>query len=225
MTTSGQQAARTWSDPEFAQSWIAKDNQGDLLDMPRRISAALVAEDRPGTRLVVDVASGPGAFLEVYLDEFPQARGVWSDASPTMMDEAKQRLARFGDRVEFVIADMTDTGWLPADADVITTSRASHHLDHDSLHGYYREAAAHLAPGGWLVNLDHIGPAEPWNTRLRSVRKRFIPAKTSKSSHHHDYPLCGLDDHLSGYASAGVSDVEVAWRAFVTVLLTGRKGD
>ncbi|HKN96261.1 MAG TPA: class I SAM-dependent methyltransferase [Pseudonocardiaceae bacterium] len=223
MTTSGQQAARTWSDPEFAKSWIAGDNQGDLLDMPRRVSAALVAQDRPGTRLVVDVASGPGAFLEVYLDEFPEAHGVWSDASPTMMAEAEQRLARFGDRVEFVIADMTDTGWLPAGVDVITTSRASHHLDRDSLHGYYREAATHLAPGGWLVNLDHIGPGEPWNERLRSARKRFVPPRSGRSSHRHDYPLCSLDDHLSGFAAAGVPDVEVAWRAFVTVLLTGRK--
>lgn len=225
MTTSGQEAARTWSDPEFAKSWIAGDNQGDLLDMPRRMSAALVAHDRPGTRLVVDVASGPGAFLEVYLDEFPDARGVWSDASPAMMDEAKQRLARFGDRVEFVIADMTDTGWLPADADVITTSRASHHLDRDSLRGFYRETAAHLAPGGWVVNLDHIGPDEPWNGRLRAIRSRFVPPKSTKSSHHHDGPLPNLDDHLSGFAAAGVPDVEVAWRAFVTVLLTGRKPD
>ncbi|HEX5117454.1 MAG TPA: class I SAM-dependent methyltransferase [Pseudonocardiaceae bacterium] len=225
MTTSGQQAAETWSDPEFARSWIDRDNQGDLLDMPRRVSAALVAQDRPGTRLVVDVASGPGGFLEVYLDEFPEARGVWSDASPTMMDEAKQRLARFGDRVEFVIADMTDNGWLPAGADVVTTSRASHHLDRNSLHAYYREAAGALAPGGWLVNLDHIGPTDAWDARLRGVRQRFVPKRSTKSSHHHDYPLCSLDDHLSGFVAAGIPDVEVAWRAFITVLLTGRKPD
>jgi trans-aconitate methyltransferase len=41
---------------------------------------------------VVDVASGAGAFLSVLLDAFPEARGVWTDASPAMLDRARVAL-------------------------------------------------------------------------------------------------------------------------------------
>jgi SAM-dependent methyltransferase len=227
MTVQGEQAAEIWRDPEFARAWIDYDDQGDLLDLPRKLAAALVAHDRPRTRLVVDVASGPGAFLEVFLDAFPRARGVWSDASPTMMEEARRNLARFGDRVEYVLADMTDLpgSGLPDGADVVCSSRASHHLDRPTLLAYYRQAAGLLRPGGWLVNLDHFGTSDTWNERLRAVKKRFTTRERDSADrprHHHDHPLCTVSDHLDGYAEAGVTDVATPWQAFYTVLLAGR---
>lgn len=230
MTVQGHRSAEVWQDPEFAKEWTAGDKQGELLDLPRRIAAALVADDRPGTAVVIDVASGPGAFLEIFLDAFPTAHGIWSDASEAMQEEATRRLARFGDRVEFILADMTDLrgGGLPAGVDVVTTSRASHHLDRDTLHAFYTEAASLLAPGGWLVNLDHIGPQEPWNQRLRAAKKHFGTRRTAEEGtrrHHHNAPLCGVDDHLDGYRAAGVTDVEMPWKAFYTVLLAGRVAD
>lgn len=227
MTVQGHRSAEVWQDPEFAGAWIAADRQGELLDLPRRIAAALVTDDRPGTTVVLDVASGPGAFLEVFLDAFPGARGVWSDASEAMRDEARQRLARFGDRVEFVLADMTDLrgGALPTGIDVVTTSRASHHLDREALRAFYADAAALLAPGGWLVNLDHVGPEETWNQRLRAAKKHLGGRREGGERtrrHHHNYPLCAIDDHLDGYRAAGVVDVDMPWRAYYTVLLAGR---
>lgn len=228
MTVEGHRAAEVWQDPEFARAWTAGDRQGELLDLPRRLAAALVADDRPGTAVVLDVASGPGAFLEVFLDAFPDAHGVWSDASETMHDEARQRLARFGDRVEFVLADMTDLpgAGLPSEIDVVTTSRASHHLDRQALHAFYADAASLLAPGGWLVNLDHFGPEEVWNQRLRAAKKHFGGRGNGEERtrrHHHNYPLCSVEDHLDGYQAAGIVDVDMPWRAFYTVLLAGRK--
>jgi len=82
-----------------------------------------------------------------------------------------------------------------------------------------------LAPGGWLVNLDHIGPAGPgdtWDKRLRTARKQF-GAQSNGPKHHHNYPLTSVDDHLRALAAAGFTDVEVAWRAFFTCLFMARK--
>src|SRR6202000_2112829 len=78
-----------------------------------------------------------------------------------MLELAQEKLAPFGDRVEYRIADMTDLdgAGLPGQVDVLVTSRASHHLDAAGLTSFYQAAARRLAPGGWLVNLDHIGPA------------------------------------------------------------------
>lgn len=198
----------------------------DMLDFPRRMAAGIVADDNPEPACVVDVGSGPGDVLAVFLAQFPSARGIWTDASAAMLDIARQRLASFGDRVTYRIVDMTDlvSGAVPVGVDVITTSRAAHHLNRAGLFGFYAQAVSLLAPGGWLVNLDHIGSDEVWDRRLRAARKRF-GSSPEGGKHHHDYPLTSVQDHLEGYAAAGVRDVEVVWRAFYTCLFMGRRAD
>lgn len=220
MTTQGQQSAAVWQDADFARSWAAADGFADLLELPRRIAAVLIGVERAPAH-VADIASGPGALLETFLDEYPNTRGLWYDASPAMLEEATERLARFGDRVEFHLADMTDLSDLPAEVDVVCSSRAAHHLDRAGLHDFYRDAAAHLAPGGWLVNLDHVGPPEQWDQRLRAIRPRFTRGREGPK-HHHNYPLTSVEDHISAYTAAGITDVEIAWRAFYTCLFVGR---
>ena len=226
MTEQGQAAAATWREPDFAKSWAETDALRDILGFPRRMAAAIVADDNAKPECVVDIASGPGEVLAAFLDEFPGARGIWTDASETMLDLARERLARFGDRVEYHILDMTDLagGALPGGADVITTSRAAHHLDRAGLFSFYAQAASLLAPGGWLINLDHIGPGEVWDKRLRGVRNRFRTSPQGPG-HHHNYPLTSVSDHLEAYAAAGIEDVEVVWRAFITCLFMGRRSE
>jgi SAM-dependent methyltransferase len=225
MTEQGRRAADVWRDPAFAGAWASGDSMGDLLALPRRIAASLVGLDRPEPRLVVDIGSGPGAFLAVFLGEFPSARGVWSDVSEPMLDRARDGLAAYGDRVDFRLADMTDLagGGIPRDADAIITSRAAHHLDPAGLAAFYEEAAGHLVPGGWLINLDHTGPADVWDTRFRAVRPIFAKPRSDEPKHHHNYPLPSIRHHLDAYAAAGVADVEIAWKALYTCLFIGRK--
>ena len=65
-----------------------------------------------------------------------------------MVDAARTRLARFGDRVEYVVADLLEP--LPiAPVDAILSTATFHWvLDHDRL---FRNLAAVLRPGGRLV--------------------------------------------------------------------------
>ena len=242
MTVQGEQAAAPWRDESFARAWAAGDSFRDLLEFPRRMAAAIIADDRessggPAPATVVDVAAGPGAVLAVFLEAFPEAKGIWTDASDAMLDLAREYLAPFGDRVAYRVADMTDLSGvgLTEPVDVITTSRAAHHLDREGLAGFYAEAARNLKPGGWLVNLDHIGPAsqggppaaagydEVWDRRLRAVRKKFAVADGPTLKHHHNYPLTSVADHLDAFGAAGITDVEIPWRAFYTCLFLGRK--
>jgi SAM-dependent methyltransferase len=237
MTVQGEQAAAAWRNETFARSWAAGDSFRDLLELPRRMAAAIIAGDSPAPETIIDIAAGPGAVLAVFLEQFPDAKGIWTDASRAMLDLAHERLAPFGDRVEYYLADMTDLGGvgLPAQADAIITSRAAHHLDRDGLARFYAEAAAMLRPGGWLANLDHIGPAsqagppaaagfdEVWDQRLRAARKQFGASDGPKLTHHHNYPLTSVQDHLDAFGAAGITDVEIPWRAFYTCLFLGRK--
>jgi SAM-dependent methyltransferase len=225
MTASDEQSTEIWKDAEFARRWAATDGMRDMLGLPRAMTAALVAHDRPGTRLVVDVGSGPGAYLEAFLEALPDCSGIWVDASEAMLEQARQRLERFAGRVDFRICDMRDLGaaGLPGGVDALISSRALHHLDRDTLAGFYRQAAGYLAPGGWLANLDHTGPEDHWDKRFRAVRRGFIGPDNDQGKHPHTYPFCSVRDHLEALKAAGLDDVEVAWKAFYTCLFVARK--
>jgi SAM-dependent methyltransferase len=201
-----------WMDEKLAARWTAADSLKELLVLPRRISATVIAADRPGTALVVDVGSGPGDYLSTMLDTFPAARGVWTDVSPAMADIARPALAAYRDRVEFRLVDLEDLSPLPEQADVITTSRASHHFDADTLARFYASAADHLAPGGWLVNLDHVLSPGAWDRRLRDARAAMIPPKQDGTGHSHDKPLPMVEEHLAALAAAGF-DADREFRA------------
>lgn len=215
-----------WRDPQFARQWVGADVLQDLLDLPRAIAAAIVAADRPDARLAIDIGSGPGAFLERFMAALPGARGVWSDVSPAMEDFARERLAPYAPRVDFWLADMSDLSGMPSGADVISTSRASHHLSVAALHGFYAQAYAGLTPGGWLVNLDHTySVSAEWEQRLRAARTAILPPAPAREGHHHTATPPTIAEHLAALAAAGFTDVDTPWRAFPTCLFMARRGN
>jgi trans-aconitate 2-methyltransferase len=66
-----------------------------------------------------------------------------------MLDEARRRLARFGDRVEFVEADLGAPLPIAEPVDAILSTATFHWIhDHAAL---YRHLAAVIRPGGHLV--------------------------------------------------------------------------
>jgi SAM-dependent methyltransferase len=215
-----------WRDPRFARQWVGQDVLQDLLELPRAVATAIVAADRPGSRLVIDVGSGPGTFLERFLAVLPDARGVWSDVSPTMAALAREQLAPYAPRVDFHLMDIADLHGLPSGADVITSSRASHHLSVAELRTFYAGVHARLAPGGWVVNLDHTySVSAQWEQRLRAARTALIPPVPGRQGHHHTAVPPTAADHLDAMRAAGFTDLDMPWRAFPTCLFMARRND
>jgi len=214
----------SWSDTQVAQAWKANDGLLDLLALPRALALALVAESGSPS-LVVDVGSGPGTILAQALDRFPQARGVWYDASPAMQDLARETLSAHLDRVEFVVGDAADLLDCTAarGADLITNSRVAHHFDADGLRKFYRDCAELLAPDGWVVTLDHILPPGDWDRRYRAVITQFAGPNAGKPGHPHYFPFPSVQQHLDALAAAGLTDADLAWKAMYTCLYLGRR--
>jgi hypothetical protein len=212
-----------WRDDTLAREWADGDRLGPLLALPRRITGAVLAQADPPVRVVIDVGSGPGTFLGMVLDSCPDATGIWTDVSAAMQELAQERLARFANRVEFRLADATDlsTAAREGAADAVLTSRFTHHLDPAGLRTFYADAGRVVGPGGWIANLDHVSISGPWAARLTMARAVMVPP--NPSAHRHDRPLCTLDDHLGALSAAGWDEVTVAWQAFATVLIVGRR--
>ena len=86
---------------------------------------------------------------EALADRLPDGDVVALDGSPAMLDQARERLARFGDRVEFVHADLREPLPIDEPVDAILSTAAFHWIhDHAAL---YRHLAAVIRPGGQLV--------------------------------------------------------------------------
>jgi SAM-dependent methyltransferase len=210
---------------EYAVEWATDDVLADLLELPRRISVALVADADMSVRHVVDLGSGHGPYLEMFLRAFPSARGTWVDSSEEMRALAQERLGGLADRVGYILADverLDDAGLEPAE--VVVTSRVLHHFSPESLQRVYRAAFDLLTPGGFLFNLDHVGAPGDWDARYRRIREQFTRSRRRElKPHRHDYPLAGPDEHLEWISAAGFETPDVAWRTFYTVLLTARR--
>jgi trans-aconitate 2-methyltransferase len=102
-----------------------------------------------GDERVLDAGCGSGRVTERLLDRLPDGTVIALDGSAAMLDEARRRLARFGDRVKYVQADLQQP--LPVDSpvDAILSTSTFHWIrDHARL---FLNLAAVLKPGGQLV--------------------------------------------------------------------------
>jgi SAM-dependent methyltransferase len=196
-----------------------------MLELPRRISAAIVADVGIDVRHVIDIGSGPGVYLARFLHAFPEARGTWTDASAAMLGLAREQLRDLADRVTFELVDAERlSGAKLAQADVIVTSRVLHHFSRESLARLYRVVYELLMPGGFFFNLDHIGAPGDWERVYRGVRTRLIGERAKPlAAHRHEYPLATLDDHLSWARAAGFADTDAPWRTLYTALILARR--
>lgn len=196
-----------------------------MLLLPRRISVALVEDAGIPVSHVVDLGAGHGPYLELFLDAFSSARGTWIDPSPPMEEEARERLARFGDRVRYVLSDVESlTAEQIGGVSVVVSSRALHHIANAPLAAAYRVVAEALEPGGFVFNLDHVGAPGDLEETYRRIRGRFTGSRTKPlRPHRQDGPLASTDEHVAWLRAAGLDLVDVPWRMLYTALLAGRK--
>jgi trans-aconitate methyltransferase len=215
----------SWHSDDYVTDWIGADVLADLLALPRRLSAALVADSGHSVEHVVDLGAGHGPYLEVFLDAFPGARGTWVDSSDPMQAAARERLTALEDRIDYVLGDVERLGELELGAaDVVVTSRVLHHFSPETLRSFYAGVFELLRPGGFFFNLDHFGCPDDWESRYRRIRRHFTGTpKQELPRHRHDFPLREPADHLRWLEAAGFEPPDTPWRAFFSALLAARK--
>lgn len=111
---------------------------------------------------VVDVCCGDGTLSEALLDRFSGARLLALDGSDVMRDEARQRLARFGERAEvreFSLERQQWTELIPESTRCVVSSLALHHLDDAGKRDLFRALARRLERGAALLIADIVAPA------------------------------------------------------------------
>jgi trans-aconitate 2-methyltransferase len=102
-----------------------------------------------GDERLLDAGCGSGRVTEALAERLPNGHVVALDASPAMLEEARRRLARFGERVTYLQADLGRPLPIEPPVDAILSTATFHWVpDHDAL---FRNLAAVIRPGGRLV--------------------------------------------------------------------------
>jgi trans-aconitate methyltransferase len=215
----------SWHSPDYVSEWVGDDVIADILEFPRRLTVGIAADAGIAVSHVVDLGAGHGPYLELFLERFPSARGTWIDSSLPMQELARERLERFGDRVDYAIGDLERFTELEFDAaDVVVSSRVLHHFSAETLRGLYGYLFEQITPGGLVANLDHVGMPGDWEQVLRRLRKEFLANRqVEQKPHRHDYPFPPAEDQVQWLAEAGFAAPAVPWRTFYTALIVARK--
>lgn len=102
-----------------------------------------------GDERVLDAGCGSGRVTELLAERLPGGTVVALDGSPAMIEETRRRLARFGPRVEYLVADLGRPIPLTEPVDAVLSTATFHWIpDHDAL---LRDIAEVVRPGGRLV--------------------------------------------------------------------------
>lgn len=132
------------------RDWDARTYDRVADPMTRWGTAVLDRLPLEGDETVLDAGCGSGRVTEQLAERLPRGRVIALDGSPSMVEAARQRLDRFGDRVEYIVADLgRPLPIAPGSVDAVLSTATFHWVaDHDAL---FRHLAAVTRPGGRLV--------------------------------------------------------------------------
>jgi tRNA (cmo5U34)-methyltransferase len=191
------------------------------------VALGLPMASRPQARrgLVLDLGGGTGALAAAIAARFPDVDVEIWDTDPEMLTIARERCARFGDRVRYVERSFTDP--LPA-CDVVAACIALHHVKDMAVKaGIYRNIFQALRPGGIFVNADTAVCATPvlrahafkrWAETMRphGIDERAANAHFASWAHEDYYPP--LMTEMKMLEAAGFAEPECFWRDAAAVV-------
>ena len=166
---------------EYSQAFIDTGRYfvPDRQEQIDTVCALLPLQDQAGH--VLELCCGEGLLAEAILERYPTCMVSGLDGSTTMLEHARRRLARFGERFSAGHFDLFATDWRKPDASLqaIVSSMAIHHLDSDQKQALFQDIHAMLAPGGALVIADIIQPTSNLGNQLAAQAWRESVRRTN----------------------------------------------
>ena len=181
--------------------------------------------------LLLELGAGTGALSEAILAHGSYRAAELIDIDPEMLERARGRLARYGDKVRFKEGSYYDP--LPP-CIVVATSLALHHVPTmDRKRTLYRRIRDALDPGGVFINADATMSADPdesaetyrmWRSHMASRGVDSEKADQHFKQWSEEDTYFPIDVELDAMTSAGF-DARCVWNLGPIAVLVGRKAD
>ncbi|HJZ95890.1 MAG TPA: class I SAM-dependent methyltransferase [Candidatus Solibacter sp.] len=234
--------AEVWKDRDVAAAFL---NERSLLIPDRRrqldVMLRVVRFARRAPQRILDLGCGDAILLATLLEAYPQAHGVGLDFSPLMLEQARARLATFGERAATVEADLGTPAWLETVSglfDIVVSGFAIHHLTDARKRALYREIRDLLIEGGVLLNAEHVASPTPHVERmfdeamaehlfqrrrergeavtLDEVKRDFLDRPDRAAN-----ILASVEEQCAWLRELGFRDVDCYWKYFELALFGG----
>jgi tRNA (cmo5U34)-methyltransferase len=203
-----------WQTVKHALNYLEKADR-----VPHRTAgeAALLDELPEAVQRVLDLGSGDGRLLDLVLRARPEAVGVGLDFSPPMLERLRQRFDSTG-RVQVVAHDLREPLPPLGIFDVVVSSFAIHHVEHERKRQLYQEVWDALSVGGVFSNLEHVASACEYG-HARFLETMGMTADDEDPSN----KLLDVQTQLVWLREIGFADVDCYWKWRELALLVGRK--
>jgi tRNA (cmo5U34)-methyltransferase len=207
-------ASEEWTTAEHANRYLALADR-----VPHRAEGeGILSEQVPrAARRILDLGTGDGRLLALLQVDRPEMLGVGLDFSEVMLKAARKRFA--GDeRIALVKHDLAEP--LPALGrfDVVVSSMAIHHLEHERKRALYGEVFDLLEPGGVFANFEHVASA------THRLHLAFFAAINEPLEHEDPSDrLLDVESQLGWLREHGFDDVDCYWKWLEMALLVGVK--
>ena len=141
-----------WTTAEHVHRYLDRADE-----YPRRVEGeSVLLEHVPrDARRILDLGTGDGRLLALLQVDRREMLGVGLDSSDLMLEAARKRFSS-DERIDLVKHDLAEP--LPALGrfDVVVSSLAIHHLEHERKRSLYGEVFDLLEPGGVFANFEHV---------------------------------------------------------------------
>jgi tRNA (cmo5U34)-methyltransferase len=206
--------AGEWTTDEHVKRYLGRADE-----FPRRAEGeSVLLEHVPrDARRILDLGTGDGRLLGLLRVDRPEMLGVGLDLSEPMLEAAGKRFAE-DKRIDLVKHDLAEP--LPALGrfDVVVSSMAIHHLEHEHKRSLYTEVFDLLEPGGLFANFEHVASA------TRRLHLAFFAAIDEPLEHEDPSDrLLDVETQLGWLREIGFDDVDCYWKWLEMALLVGVK--
>lgn len=203
--------------------WTSSEHVSDYLGRADQIAhrtegeAALLEFIPPAARRILDLGTGDGRLLALVRGVHPETDAVALDFSPSMLAAAGKRFDGNA-RVQVIEHNMDSP--LPdlGKFDVVISSFAIHHLEHERKRALYREVYMRLNAGGVFANLEHVASPTP-RLHQEFLERIGFTVETEDPSN----KLLNLETQLGWLREIGFNDVDCHWKWRELALLAGRR--
>ncbi|MFH0817157.1 MAG: class I SAM-dependent methyltransferase [Candidatus Micrarchaeota archaeon] len=168
---------------------------------------------------VLDLGCGEGNAIKSILEKFPLAQATGIDLSEKMLEQAEERLKKFGKRANVKRGDFTVDGF-GAGLDFILSEIAIHNCSHGEKKKLFKKIFLSLSENGVFINSDFLaGESETDESENKKNYSEFLRKNLSggelivweRHAFKEDTPA-KLSDQFKWLKEAGFSKIKVIWK-------------
>ena len=179
---------------------------------------------------VLDLGAGTGLLTLFLAERYRRARFTLVDASPAMLEGARDRFPAEPERFAIVVANYA-RDLPPGPFDAVVSALSIHHLEDEEKRALFAGVHERLAPGGVFVDADIVrGPTreleEDYQAAwLRQVRERGVSEEDLRAAYERQSAdrLSPLDDQLGWLRDAGFVHVDCWYKSWGFAVFGGRR--